>query len=92
MTQKYHVIADVKLRVNRPTRLTFEDLYTWTIWQFPRRKTGGLLGAVRPPIAEHGWYPAVIQVSEKQALVHGHLEQVFDSPEDAVEHLNSIKM
>jgi hypothetical protein len=92
MTNKYHVVADVKLRLSKPTRLAFEDLYTWTIWQFPRRKTGGLMGAVRPPIAEHGWYPAIIQTKEKQALVHAHLDQVFDSPEDAVEHLNKVKL
>jgi hypothetical protein len=91
MSQKQNVVAGIKLRAKSPTSLAFGDLFTWTIWQFPRRKAGGLLGAVRPPVAEHGWYPAIIHAKDKRAHVHAHLDATFDSPEAAVDHLNSAK-
>lgn len=84
-----HVVADIVFRTNRPTRLTFAELYTWVIWQFPRQKGTGLCGAVRPPIAEHGWFPALIQSKEKRVQVYAHLDETFSTPEAAADYFNS---
>ncbi len=89
MSQKRNVVAGIKLRKDQPTELAFRELFTWTIWQFPRKKARGLVGAVRPPIAEHGWFPAILHIREKKVMVHAHLPETFVSPEAAVEHLNS---
>ncbi len=91
MSSKYEVVAGVKLRSKKPTKLGFRDLFTWTIWQYPRRTTGGLLGAVRPPVSDHGWYPAIIHVKDEHASVYAHLGELFPSPEAAVERLNKSK-
>lgn len=77
----------ITLCVDRPTELTFDDLYRWIIWQFPRQKGGWFCGAVHPPAAEMGWYPAVILAQQSCVLVYGHLAQTFDSPEAALEWL-----
>jgi len=89
MSQEHKVVDDIKLNTTQPTNLTFKKLYTWTIWQFPRKKKGGLLGAVRPPVAEHGWFPAIIHVKDKKAQVYAHLSKTFASPETAVEYLHN---
>ena len=77
----------IMLKKHRPTNLSFEDLHTWTIWQYPRKVPGGLCGAVHPPIPEHGWFPAVINVKEKKVQVHGNLDQPFPTPEEAAKFL-----
>jgi len=90
MSDKENVVAGVKLRRDAPTVLTFREIFTWIIWQFPRRKAGGLLGAVRAPESDRGWMPAILHAKERRAVVHAHLPEVFDSPEAAVEHLGNI--
>lgn len=87
MSQSKNKVADVTFADGQPTTLTFRDLYTWTIWQFPRKVNGGLCGAVRPPIAEHEWYPAVVQFKEEKVQVYAHLNQTFPTPENAAEQL-----
>jgi hypothetical protein len=77
----------ITLAPDRPTDLSFAELYRWVLWQFPRHKGDGLGGAVHPPAAETGWYPAVIQPDSQRVLVYAHLEQCFDSPEAAAEWL-----
>jgi hypothetical protein len=83
-------IAGVQMRGDAPTEVPFRDLFTWTIWQFPRKKSGGLLAAVRPPDSEHGWLPAIVHAKDKRAQVHAHLNETFSSPEAAVEHLGNL--
>ena len=83
-------IAGVVMRLDAPTDVPFGDLFTWTIWQFPRKKWGGLLAAVRPPDSEFGWLPAIVHVKDKRAMVHAHLNEMFVSPEAAVEHLGNL--
>ncbi|MCI0576514.1 MAG: hypothetical protein L0332_22240 [Chloroflexi bacterium] len=80
-------VDTLTLRTDRPTELTFAELYTWVIWQFPRKKAGGLCGAVRPPLAGHGWFPALVKSKEKRVLVHGHLPEAFLTPQAAAEWL-----
>lgn len=75
----------IMINLDQPTELSFKELHTWVIWQYPRQVDKGLCGAVCPPIAEHGWYPAVIRLKEKAVQVHGHIEKMFDSPNDAAD-------
>lgn len=73
------------IKLDQPTELTFADLHTWVIWQYPRQIGKGLCGAVRPPVPEHGWLPAVIRLKEKVVQIHGHIDQSFDSPNAAAD-------
>ena len=82
------IVANVALSTKKPTQLTFKQLETWVIWQFPRKNGGGLCGAIRPSLAKHGWYPAVIFPKEKRVQVYAHLDAQYDSPEAASECLN----
>jgi hypothetical protein len=81
-------IYQVTLDTAVPTELPLQELFTWVIWQFPRKEGGGLLGAVRPPSSEYGWFPAIIHNKNKTVMVHGHVERPFDSPEAAVDYFN----
>jgi hypothetical protein len=89
MSKEKRTVASIVLRNDRPTELSFKELYTWVIWQYPRQKGSGLCGAVRPPIANHCWYPALIKNAERRIRVHGHLDQEFATPEQAAEWLAS---
>ncbi|MDX1414121.1 MAG: hypothetical protein R3293_08010 [Candidatus Promineifilaceae bacterium] len=89
MTDKSVTIAGIKLRTDRPTRLTFQELFQWVIWQFPRPEKSGLCGAVRPPLPDHDWIPAIIQVGKKCVFVHAHAGETFPTPELAVEFFNA---
>lgn len=85
-------LAGVKFRTDRPTTLSYSQLYQWVIWQFPRSsKRKGLHGAVRPPIAEHEWIPAVVQVDKERVQVYAHLDQTFPTPEAAADYFDEEK-
>jgi hypothetical protein len=83
MTSSKKVTSSLYIRTDGPTELSFDELYTWVIWQFPRITAGGMCGAIRPPIAKHGWFPAIIRQQEGRVLVHGHLDEEFLTPNDA---------
>lgn len=85
------VIAGVKLRSDRPTTLAYRQLFQWVVWQFPRHTRRGFSGAVRPPIAEHEWFPALIQVDKKRVQVYAHLDETYSSPEQAAEYFDEAK-
>lgn len=87
MEGRGRTIGSITLRKDRPTNLTFADLFTWVIWQFPRLKGGAMCGAVKPPIANHTWYPALIKQHEKKVRVHGHLGVEFTTPNEAADWL-----
>ncbi len=89
MTEKY--VAGVDLCTDRPTSLTFTDLFHWVIWQFPKPEKKGLCGAVRPPLAEHDWFPAIIEADKKRVYVHAHVGETFSSPELAAQFIHSQK-
>jgi len=89
MAQSERSIASVKLSTDQPTELSFADLYTWIIWQFPRPKGIGMCGAVRPPIPKHTWYPAVIIRQEQRVFIHGQVDREFKSPDAAAKWLDS---
>jgi hypothetical protein len=85
MTNLAKKVDTIMLKTDQPTELSFTDLYTWVIWQYPRQAGKGLCGAVRPPVPEQGWFPAVIRLKEQVVQVHGHLDKKFDSPNEAAE-------
>jgi hypothetical protein len=78
-------VDEIMIKLDQPTELSFSDLHTWVIWQYPRPVGKGLCGAVRPPLPEHGWLPAVIRLKEKIVQIHGHVGQQFDSPNAAAD-------
>lgn len=92
MSSESNEVANIHLKTDCPTELTFEDLRTWVIWQFPQPiGESALCGAVKPPISEHTWYAATIQYQSEQVQVFGHLKETFETPETAVEHLQSAQ-
>jgi len=88
-TQAHHTVAGISLRNDGPTRMAYDDLYTWVIWQFPRPQNGGLCGAVHPPVPQHGWIPAVIYTGKKHLDIYAHLDKQFPTPELAADYLHS---
>ena len=89
MRSKSQELASVTLKTNEPTELKVSELYTWIIWQYPRKLEHGLCGAVRPPLAQHGWYPAEIIQPGKMILVHGEVFKPFETPTEAADWLSS---
>lgn len=77
------IIAGIRLRKDKPTNVTMDKLYGWVIWQFPNPQKGGYQGAVRPPLVDHEWIPAVIQADNKRVRVYGNAGMTFPTPEDA---------
>lgn len=91
MSDETKTIAALGFNSDQPTELSFDDLFTWVIWQFPIPRGGGLCGAVRPPIANFGWLPAIIKGKKKQVVVHGHLKEAFNTPQSAADWLTQKK-
>ncbi len=89
MSGKRRTVESLELRLDGPTELTAEDLYTWVVWQFPRPRRAGLCGAVRPPIANHTWYPALISRRDQRVTVHGHVDKEFATPAEAADWLEN---
>lgn len=85
--QETFLVGGVSLATHQPTNLTFAQLDSWIIWQFPRRCEDWLCGAVHPPIAEHGWYPAAIYPQDAGVQVHAHAPERFPTPEAAARWL-----
>lgn len=90
MSAKRREVESLQLRLDGPTDLSLDDLYTWVVWQFPRLKKSRLCGAVRPPIADHNWYPALISRNDKRVSVYGHLDQDFETPAEAASWLENL--
>lgn len=82
-------VASIDLKGDHPTELSISDLYTWVVWQFPRKIGQGLCGAVKPPLAKHGWYPAEIKKKGQLILVHGHVSRPFKSAAAAADWLKA---
>ncbi len=88
--QAINKVAGISFRGDGPTIVPIKELYTWVIWQFPRRKDKGYCGAVRPSIAEHPWYPALIQSDRQRVHIYAHLSEQFPTPEAAAKHLDTL--
>jgi hypothetical protein len=89
VSPKRRLVESLELRLDGPTELSLDDLYTWVVWQFPRLRGKGLCGAVRPPIANHCWYPALISRHDERVSVYGHVEQEFATPAEAAAWLEN---
>jgi hypothetical protein len=90
LDQTGKVVAEVTFNSDGPTTIPLKELYTWVVWQFPRRKKGGYCGAVRPTIAGHAWFPALIQPDRQRIHVYAHLTEQFITPEAAAKHLEGL--
>lgn len=81
-------IDKIEFSQEAPTELSFQELYDWVIWQFPRLHGKALHGAVHPPVARHGWLPAIIEPQKKRVSVYAHLEARYATPEAAADALS----
>ncbi|HRQ39971.1 MAG TPA: hypothetical protein PLD25_18840 [Chloroflexota bacterium] len=88
-TEAQQTVAGIAFSNETPTRLAYEELYTWVIWQFPRPQNGGLIGAVHPPTPQHGWIPAVIFGGKKHVEIYAHLNERYPTPESAAEYFQA---
>jgi hypothetical protein len=89
MSGRRRQVDTLELRLDGPTELSLDDLFRWTVWQFPRLRHARLCGAVRPPIANHSWFPALIGRRDQRVSVYGHLDQEFATPGDAASWLEN---
>lgn len=85
------IVAGLKLRIDRPTTVSFTDLRNWVIWQFPQREKKGYRGAVRPALADQMWLPAIIQDDRERVRIYAHVQEKFSSPETAVAYFAENK-
>ncbi len=88
-TQAQRTVAGIALSNEKPTRLTYDELYTWVIWQFPRPLNGGLVGAVHPPMPQHGWIPAILFAGKKHLDIYAHLDEPYPTPESAADYFHT---
>lgn len=79
-------IAQLKLNSAKPTMINLKLLQAWVVWQFPKKTINGFFGAVHPPLADHGWFPAIIRPEKNEAQVHGHVPETFETPERAADY------
>jgi hypothetical protein len=84
-SEKENIIAGIKLHTDKPTDVSLHRLYGWVIWQFPRSEKRGFQAAIRPPLAEHDWIPALIQAEKDRARVYGNALKRYPTPEEAAE-------
>ncbi len=89
--RKKIVIDDITFESNEPTVVPIDRLFTWVIWQFPRLRENGFNGAVHPPQAGHGWYPAVIDAEGGRVTIYGQVKEPYTSPEAAAKYLDKMK-
>lgn len=90
-TRKKLVIDGITFESNEPTTVPLARLFTWVVWQFPRIREDGFNGAVHPPDAGHGWYPAIINAAEGQAKIFGQIKETYSTPEAAAKYLEKVK-
>lgn len=83
------LVADVALNTTKPTPFSFTDLGKWVIWQFPKLHGEQMIGAVHPPIAGHGWYPAAIDYEAETLDVFAHTGEPQATPEKAAAHFSA---
>ena len=79
--------SGLQLNSDKPTIFTFKQLFDWVIWQVPTPIGSAFGGAVKPSTVNAKWYPALIHVREKKVHVYGHIDKLFDSPEDASNYI-----
>ena len=88
--EKYNV-AGIALRTDKHTNIALHRLYGWVIWQFPRLRNNGYLAAIRPPLVDQEWIPAIIRADRNQVKVYGNAGKKYATPEEAVEFFQENK-
>ena len=84
MSKDKQTSVNISFLSDKPTPLTFAELYSWIIWQFPQKlDENWLCGAIKPPIPKTEWLPATINHKEKRALIYAHLSKTFATPQEA---------
>ena len=83
-------VHNIQLDQTQPTTFSFAQLYDWVIWQYPQQIEQGLTGAVRPPLAHENWYPAIIEPKKKRVQVYGHLDTLYNTPEEAAKQVSAV--
>ncbi|MBP6017171.1 MAG: hypothetical protein KA586_10665 [Candidatus Promineofilum sp.] len=90
-SRKKIVIDDIPFESNEPTVVPISQLFTWVIWQFPRLRKNGFNGAVHPPQAGHGWYPAIVDAKGGHVTIYGQIKEPYPSPEVAAKYLDKAE-
>ena len=91
MPSRKRVIVDqITFDLSAPTPVPLQRLHTWVVWQFPRLRPEGYSGAVHPPEAGYGCYPAVIDALANLVLVYANVKERFPTPEAAARHLDQV--
>ena len=90
MSKVSEAVAGIKLRSDRPTRVSLEALAQWVVWQFPQPEKNGFRGAVRPPLPGASWMPAIIEADKGRVRLYAHTEADYDSPEAAVAYFAAL--
>ena len=88
MTEKTITIDSIEFYSDKVTEVSVSELYTWVIWQFPRKHLGGLRGAIKASIPGSSWMPAIIPFREQKVIVFAHTGQQFSTPELAANWLS----
>ena len=91
MTRKKLVIDDIAFEADELTVVPLNRLFAWVVWQFPRPREDGFNGAVHPPEADHGWYPAIINSAKGNAKIFGHVKEPYPTPEAAAKQLEKFR-
>ncbi len=83
-------IANLSFNAAQPTVIAANQLTSWVIWQFPRRKGNHLCGAVHSPQKDFGWLPALIEKDGANLHIFAHLTDTFSTPEVAADWLATL--
>lgn len=75
-------IDTLLLSTELPTEVSFRQVYSWVLWQFPQTEKGWFRGAVHPPIADYGWLPAFIDAQTKKVQIFAQIKEPLASPEE----------
>jgi hypothetical protein len=84
------LVAGVKLRLDKPTNVAMRSLYGWVIWQFPVPQKKGFQAAVRPPLADHAWLPAIVRADKNRVKIYGHIDEQYASPDAALAYFKEL--
>lgn len=80
------IIGEINVHHDQPTEVTFDDLGSWVLWQFPRLRGGWLCGAAQPADPNFGeWIPARIQPHQQRVFLYAHCALTLSTPEEAAE-------
>lgn len=91
MTEKEELITVAGIDFDsNPTVVPLDELFSWVIWQYPRRKGKGYYGAVRPSDPQWGWLPAIVLADQRRVLVFAHVGELFTTPETAAKYLDGV--